>query len=47
MLKLDGYINILIAVGHIVGLIGADNMFEVTGIREKMMEHAQMTSKTK
>jgi len=42
MLKLGGYINILIAVGHIVGLFWADKMFEVTGIGQKMMEHAQI-----
>ena len=44
MLKLGGYINILIALGHIVGLIWADKMFEVTGVGEKMMEHAQIHS---
>ena len=44
MLKLGGYINILIAVGHIVGLIWADKMFEVTGVGEKMIEHAQIHS---
>ena len=44
MLKLGGYINILIAAGHIVGLIWADKMFEVTGIREKMIGHAQIHS---
>jgi len=32
MLKLGGYINILIAAGHIVGLIWANKIFEVTGI---------------
>ena len=44
MLKLGGYINILIALGHIVGLIWADKMFEVTGVGEKMIEHAQIHS---
>ena len=44
MLKLGGYINLVIAVGHIVGLIWADKMFEVTGVGEKMMEHAQIHS---
>ena len=38
MLKLGGYINILIAIGHIVGLIWADQMFEVTGIGKEMKE---------
>jgi hypothetical protein len=41
MLKLGGYINILIAIGHIVGLIWADKMFEVTGIENEMKELAQ------
>ena len=44
MLKLGGYINLVIALGHIVGLIWADKMFEVTGIREEMIEHAQIHS---
>lgn len=38
MLKLGGYINIVIAVGHIVGLFWADKMFEVTGIGKEMIE---------
>jgi len=41
MLKLGGYINILIAMGHIVGLFWADEMFEVTGIGKEMTELAQ------
>jgi uncharacterized membrane protein len=41
MLKLGGYINILIAIGHIVGLFWADKMFEVTGIGKEMKELAQ------
>ena len=44
MLKLGGYINILIAIGHIVGLIWADKMFEVTGIGKEMTELAQTHS---
>ena len=44
MLKLGGYINLVIAVGHIVGLIWADKMFEATGVGEKMIEHAQIHS---
>ncbi|WP_185965955.1 hypothetical protein [Flavobacterium sp. ZT3R18] len=36
MLKLGGYINILIAIGHIVGLIWANQMFEITGIGNEM-----------
>ncbi|MBS9463002.1 hypothetical protein KIM67_11315 [Flagellimonas sp. 389] len=44
MLKLGGYINILIAIGHIVGLIWADQMFEVTGIGKEMNVLAQTHS---
>ena len=42
MLKLGGYINILIAIMHVVGLLWADKMFEVTGIAEDMAETAQV-----
>ena len=41
MLKLGGYINIIIAIGHVVGLFWADKMFEVTGIGKEMQELAQ------
>lgn len=41
MLKLGGYLNILIAIGHIVGLFWADKMFEVTGIGKEMAELAK------
>lgn len=44
MLKIGGYINILIAIGHIVGLFWADRMFEVTGIGKEMTELAQTHS---
>lgn len=44
MLKLGGYINIVIAIGHIVGMIWADKMFEVTGIGKEMSELAQTHS---
>jgi len=44
MLRLGGYINILIAIGHIVGLIWAEQMFEVTGIGKEMNELAQIHS---
>jgi len=40
MLKLGGYINILIAIAHIVGLFWADKMFEITGIGKEMTELA-------
>ena len=44
MLKLGGYINIIIAIAHIVGLFWADKMFEVTGIGKEMTELAQTHS---
>ncbi len=44
MLKLGGYINIAIAIGHIVGLFWADKMFEVTGIGKEMAELSQTHS---
>jgi hypothetical protein len=44
MLKLGGYINILIAIGHLIGLIWAEQMFEVTGIGKEMNELAQTHS---
>ena len=44
MLKIAGYINIIIAVGHIIGLFWANKMFEVTGIEKEMQELAQTHS---
>jgi hypothetical protein len=44
MLKLGGYINIVIAIGHILGLIWADQMFEITGIGKEMATLAQKHS---
>jgi hypothetical protein len=44
MLKLGGYINILIAIGHILGLLWAYKMFEVTGIGKEMKELSQIHS---
>ncbi len=41
MLRLGGYINIIISVGHIVGLLWARQMFEVTGIGDEMKQLAQ------
>ena len=41
MLKLGGYINILIAIAHIFGIFWADKMFEVTGIGNEMAKLAQ------
>lgn len=42
MLKIGGYINILIAVGHLIGLFWADKMFEITGVGKEMTELAQI-----
>ncbi|OJU56349.1 MAG: hypothetical protein BGN96_14685 [Bacteroidales bacterium 45-6] len=44
MLRLGGYINILIAIGHVAGLFWAEKMFEVTGIQKEMAELAQTNS---
>jgi hypothetical protein len=41
MLKLGGYINIGIAIGHIVGLFWADKMFEVTGVSSPKIRYIQ------
>lgn len=38
MLTIGGYINILISLAHIVGLLWAEKMFEVTGIGKEMTE---------
>lgn len=42
MLKTAGYINIAISIGHLVGLIWAEQLFDATGIREEMNELAQV-----
>lgn len=44
MLKLGGYINIIIAIAYLLGLVWADIMFEVTGIGKEMTELAQYHS---
>lgn len=44
MLKLGGYLNVLISIAHLVGLIWAEWMFEVTGIGKEMNELAQTHS---
>lgn len=44
MLRLGGYTNVLIAIGHLVGLFWADKMFEVTGIANEMTKLAQTHS---
>lgn len=38
MLRFAGYINILIAIGHLVGLIWTHQLFEITGIGKEMQE---------
>lgn len=38
MLKIGGYINVLISVAHLVGLMWANKMYEVTGIGKEMSE---------
>jgi len=42
MLRIGGYINIIISVLHIVGLFWAEQMFEVTGIGKEMAELGQV-----
>ncbi|MEN9639058.1 MAG: hypothetical protein RLZZ262_926 [Bacteroidota bacterium] len=42
MLRLGGYLNIIIAILHVVGLIWADKMFEITGIADEMKEAAEV-----
>ena len=42
MLKLGGYLNIIIAIAHIIGLFWAEQMFEKTGAGEGMKELSQI-----
>lgn len=42
MLKLGGYINILIAIAHIVCLYSPEYFFEVTGVGEEMKRNAEI-----
>lgn len=44
MLKLGGYTNIVIAIAHIIGLLWANKMFEITGIGNEMTDLAQIHS---
>jgi len=44
MLKFGGYINIFISVAHLIGLIWADKMYEVTGIGKEMEELSRVHS---
>jgi len=42
LLRLGGYSNLLIASGHLVGLIWAERVFAITGIGNEMNELAQI-----
>lgn len=42
MLKLGGIINVIISIGHIIGMFWADQMFESTGVGKEMAELAQI-----
>lgn len=44
MLKIGGYINLLITIAHLIGLIWAEQMFEITGIGKEMSELSQTHS---
>ena len=44
MLKLGGYINILIAIGHVVSLLWAEQVFELTGVADEMAYLMQIHS---
>ncbi len=38
MLRIGGFINIIIAIAHVIGLFWANQMFELTGIGNEMKE---------
>ncbi|PKV48946.1 hypothetical protein ATE84_0962 [Aquimarina sp. MAR_2010_214] len=42
MLKIGGYINLIIGIGHLIGLIWPEQMFEKTGVLEEMKALAQL-----
>ncbi len=42
MLRIGAYFNIIIAIGHLIGLIWAEQMFEITGIGEEMTELSRL-----
>ena len=44
MLKLGGYINIFIAIGHVFSLLWAEQVFELTGISDMMAALTQIHS---
>ena len=41
-LKWGGYINILIAIAHVVGLFFGDKMYDYTGVGENMRRNAEI-----
>lgn len=44
MLTIAGYINIIIAFAHFIGLFWAETMFKVTGIEKEMLELSNIHS---
>ncbi|WP_108821034.1 hypothetical protein [Dysgonomonas sp. Marseille-P4361] len=42
LLRLGGYINILIAIAHVVGLFWAQEMYDYTGVGENMQRNAEI-----
>jgi len=42
LLQAGGYINILIAIVHIIGLFWAQEMFDYTGVGEEMRRNAEI-----
>lgn len=42
MLRIGGYINIIIAIAHILGLFWAEQMFAVTGVNEEMKQLSEI-----
>lgn len=42
LLKLGGYLNILIAIAHIIGLLWAQDMYDYTGVGEDMRRNAEI-----
>jgi len=44
LLRIGGYMNILIAIAHIVGLIWADQMYEFTGVGRQMEDLSRIHS---
>lgn len=42
LLKIGGYINILIAIAHVIGLFWAQEMYDYTGVGENMRRNAEI-----